>query len=244
MNKEIESTYAIEVMDVVKNYGKENALDGISFTVNKGEIFGLVGTNGAGKSTFLKILSTIIRASSGNVNVYGFDVHNDSDEVRKCISYLPEVSSAYNYMKGIDYLTYISKIFDKRNYKEILMKGIEIADLDDDINKKISKYSKGMERKINIARALMVDAKLLVLDEFTSGLDVINAHKMRKIVKSSINHINSVLISTHNMSEVEFLCDRIALINEGRIYEIGNPQDLKSKYSCDTIEDVFVKVLK
>jgi len=235
---------AIEVSNIVKDYSETRALDGISFNVNPGEIFGLVGTNGAGKSTFLKILSTIIQASSGEVKVYGYDIKNDSDKVRRLISYLPEYSGTYKYMKGVDYLSYMSKIYGGINHREMLQRGIEIADLGDDIKKKISKYSKGMERKINIARALMVNAQLLILDEFTSGLDVINAHRVRKIVKSSINHINSVLISTHNMSEVEFLCDRIALINEGRIYEIGNPQDLKKQYNCDTIEDVFVKVLK
>jgi len=235
---------AIEVNNISKSYGKTKALDDISFTVNPGEIFGLVGTNGAGKSTFLKILSTILQPSSGNVSVYGFDIQKDSDEIRKLIAYLPEESGVYGYMKGIDFLKYIAKIFDKKNYQDVLNRGIEIADLDDDINKKVNDYSKGMTRKISIARVLMVESKLLILDEFTSGLDVINAHKMRKRVKAHACNGNSVLISTHNMLEVEMLCDRIALINEGRIYEIGTPKGLESKYNCDNISDVFVKVLK
>jgi ABC-2 type transport system ATP-binding protein len=240
----VDDMYSIEVTNVFKNFGKTKALDGISFTVNQGEIFGLVGTNGAGKSTFLKILSTILQSSKGDVSVYGFDTQKDDDEVRKLISYLPEESGYYGFMKGIDYLKYIAKLFDKNNYRNILVKGIEIADLDDDINKKISKYSKGMSRKLCIARTLMVDARLLILDEFTSGLDVINAHRVRKMVRNHKINGNSVLISTHNMLEVEMLCDRIALINEGRIYEIGNPKELETKYNCDNIADVFVKVLK
>lgn len=235
---------SIEVNNVSKDFGKVKALDDISFSVQAGEIYGLVGTNGAGKTTFLKILSTILQPSKGNVKVYGLDTQKESDEVRKLISYLPEESGVYGYMKGIDYLTYIAKIFDKKNYKNILTEGIEIADLGEDINKKIHKYSKGMTRKLSIARALMVNQKLLILDEFTSGLDVINAHRMRKKVKLHAHNGNSVLISTHNMLEVEMLCDRVALINEGRIYEIGSPKELESKYNCGNIADVFVKVLK
>lgn len=236
--------FSIEVNNVSKNFGKVKALDDISFSVKAGEIFGLVGTNGAGKTTFLKILSTILQPSTGNVKVYSLDVQIESDDVRKMISYLPEENGVYEYMKGIDYLTYIAKLFNKKEYKHILIKGIEIAELGEDINKKIKKYSKGMTRKLCIARALMVDQRLLILDEFTSGLDVINAHKMRKRVKLHTCNGNSVLISTHNMLEVEMLCDRVALINEGRIYEIGSPKELETKYNCDNIADVFVKVLK
>ncbi len=124
-------------------------------------------------------------------------------------------------------------------------KGIEIANLNERINAKIDTYSKGMMRKLLIARAMMTEPKLAILDEPSSGLDVINAREVRKIIKESVNNGKAVLLSSHNMLEVEYMCDRIALINSGKIVEIGTPKELKEKYQAPpNIEDVFIEVIK
>ena len=122
-------------------------------------------------------------------------------------------------------------------------KGIEIADLDERIDDKVDTYSKGMKRRLLVGRALMTDPKLAILDEPTSGLDVINAQEIRKIIKDSARKGTTVLLSSHNMLEVEYLCDRIALIAEGKIVEEGKPQALMKKYNANNIEEVFTRVV-
>ncbi|RKX45616.1 MAG: multidrug ABC transporter ATP-binding protein, partial [Thermotogae bacterium] len=168
---------AVIVDALVKDYGSFRALKGISFTVQQGEVFGLIGPNGAGKTTTLRIISTLLKPSSGNVRVFEFDVVRQGKEVRKIISYLPEDAGAHKDLKGIDYLRFMARFFasDTVELERIVQRGIEIADLGDRIYDKVKTYSKGMVRRLLVARALMTEPQLAILDEPTSGLDVINA---------------------------------------------------------------------
>jgi len=234
----------IEVKNLVKNYGEIEAVKGISFTVNKGEIFGLIGPNGAGKTTTLQVLSTLLTVTSGSVKIMDFDLDKKPGEVRKIISYLPEDAGAYKNLTGKAYLEFIANFFDPSQVRKMVAYGIEIADLDERINDKVDTYSKGMKRRLLVGRALMTDPRLAILDEPTSGLDVINAQEIRKIIKSTAKSGTTVLLSSHNMLEVEYLCDRIALIDEGKIVEEGNPEALMKKYAAKNIEEVFVGVVK
>ena len=236
---------AIEVKNLVKNYGKFKAVRGVSFNIDEKEIFGLIGPNAAGKTTTLRVISTLLQINSGSVKVFGYDVTKEADKVRKIISYLPEDAGAYKNLTGKEYLEFIARFFgDGGKMKKMVEKGIEIADLAERINDKVDTYSKGMTRKLLVGRALMIDPKLAILDEPTSGLDVINAQEIRKIIKNSVNNGTAVLLSSHNMLEVEFLCDRIALINDGKIVERGTPSELKRKYDTSNIEEVFTRVVK
>jgi ABC-2 type transport system ATP-binding protein len=235
---------AIEVKNLVKSYGSFNAVDKISFTVNQGEIFGLIGPNGAGKTTTLRILATLLQITSGQVKIFGHDLEHEADDVRKIISYLPEDAGAYKNLSGKDYLEFIAAFFGNgRKSAEIVRRGIEIANLGERINDKVEAYSKGMTRRLLVARALMIEPKLAILDELTSGLDVLNSQEIRKLTKKTSSEGTTILLSSHNMLEVELLCDRIALINNGKIVEIGTPDELKRKHHCNNIEDVFVKVV-
>ena len=234
----------IEVKNLVKNYGEIEAIKGISFSVNKGEIFGLIGPNGAGKTTALRVLSTLLTVTSGSVKIMDFDVSENPDEVRKIISYLPEDAGAYKNLSGKAYLEFIANFFDPKTVKGMISRGIEIADLGSRINDKVDTYSKGMKRRLLVGRALMTDPKFAILDEPTSGLDVINAQEIRKIIKNTAKEGTTVLLSSHNMLEVEYLCDRIALIDDGKIVEEGRPQDLMKKYNASNIEEVFTEVVK
>jgi ABC-2 type transport system ATP-binding protein len=235
---------AVEVINLVKSFGSFQAVKGISFTVNEGEVFGLIGPNGAGKTTTLRVLSTLIEVTSGDVKVFGKDIVKDSAEVRKRISYLPEDAGAYKNMTGREYLKFIAQFFhDIKDSKSMIEKGVVIAQLGDRIDDKVDTYSKGMARKLLVARALMIDPKLAILDEPTSGLDVLNAQEIRRVVKKTVSEGTTVLLSSHNMLEVEFMCDRIALINDGKIVETGTPSELKRKYGASNIEEVFVKVV-
>ncbi|KAA0003510.1 MAG: ABC transporter ATP-binding protein [Thermoplasmata archaeon] len=233
---------AVDVYSLIKDYGKIRAVDGISFQVDEGEIFGLIGPNGAGKTTVLRIISTLLRLTEGKVKVFGYDVEKEADEVRKVISYLPEDAGAYKNLTGRGYLSFIANFF--RGDKSIVERGIKIADLGKRIDDKVETYSKGMIRRLLVARALMTSPKLAILDEPTSGLDVINAHEIRNIIKKIVKQGTTVLLSSHNMLEVEFLCHRIALMNEGKIIERGSPEELKKKYDAKNIEEVFTEVVK
>lgn len=235
---------AIIVNGLKKSFGKIAALDGVTFSVEEGEIFGLIGPNGAGKTTTLRILSTLLKPTGGSVGVFGHDLVKEDSEVRKLISYLPEDAGAYKNLKGIEYLRFMAEFFANGSEKENMVKdAAELSGLGERLNDKVSTYSKGMMRKLLVARALMMHPRLAVLDEPTSGLDVINAREVRDIVKSFVKEGTTVLLSSHNMLEVDFLCDRIALINRGRIVETGEPETLKKKYGAANIEDVFVEVV-
>jgi ABC-2 type transport system ATP-binding protein len=235
---------AIEVKNLVKNYGKIEAVKGVSFDVKEGEIFGLIGPNGAGKTTVLRIISTLLKINSGSVKIMNYDVEKDADKIRKIISYLPEDAGAYKNLTGRSYLQFIANFFDDKQNQQMVQKGIEIADLDLRIDDKVDTYSKGMMRRLLVGRALMTNPKLAILDEPTSGLDVINAQEIRKIVKNIAQIGTTVLLSSHNMLEVEYLCERIALISEGKIVEEGKPKVLMDKYNANNIEEVFTKVVQ
>ncbi len=232
--------HAVEVKNLVKRYGKIEAVKGVTFHVDQGEIFGLIGPNGAGKTTILRVISTLLRVTEGNVNVFGYDINRDANEIRKLISYLPEEAGAYKNLTGREYLKFISSFFDG---EDLVERGIEIANLGNRIDDKIDTYSKGMVRRLLVARALMNKPKLAILDEPTAGLDVINAQEIRRIIKESLREGITFLLSSHNMLEVEFLCDRIVLIDNGKIVEEGEPYKLKEKYDVGNIEEVFVKVV-
>lgn len=234
----------VEVKNLVKNYGDLQALKGISFNISQGEIFGLIGPNGAGKTTALRIISTLLTITSGTVTVLDIDLEKKPDMIRKIISYLPEDAGAYKNLTGKAYLEFIANFHDPEKIKKMVEKGIEIADLGDRITDKVDTYSKGMKRRLLVGRALMTDPKFAILDEPTSGLDVNNAQEIRNIIKNIAKKGTTVLLSSHNMLEVEYLCDRITLIDNGLIVEEGKPKELMKKYNSKNIEEVFMKVVK
>lgn len=235
---------AVEVKNLRKNYGSLEAVKGISFNVNEGEIFGLIGPNAAGKTTVLRVVSTLLTITSGTVKIMNYDVSKKPNEVRKLISYLPEDAGAYKNLTGKAYLQFIANFFDTKQTAEMVERGIEIADLGERINDKVDTYSKGMKRRLLVGRALMTRPKLAILDEPTSGLDVVNAQEVRKIIKNTTQNGTTVLLSSHNMLEVEYLCERIALIAEGKIVEEGKPKTLMQNYNAANIEEVFTKVIQ
>lgn len=235
---------AVEVENLIKKYGAFEAVKRISFKINVGEIFGLIGPNGAGKTTTLRVISTLLQINSGSIKILEYDLKAQPDEIRKIISYLPEDAGAYKTLTGRAYLKFIAKFFKEKNTDEMVNKGIEIADLGSRIDDKVDTYSKGMKRRLLVGRALMTSPKLAILDEPTSGLDVINAQEIRNIIKKISRKGTTILLSSHNMLEVEYLCDRIALIDNGIIIERGKPKELMIKYKSNNIEEVFTKVVK
>jgi ABC-2 type transport system ATP-binding protein len=237
---------AVEAKDLVKVFGSVRALDGLSFRIEKGEIFGLIGLNGAGKTTALRITSTLLLPTSGTVNVFGRNVVDEASEVRSLISYLPEEAGAYKNLSGDEYLRFMAsfRANNKDEVRELVDAASEISGLGERLNDKVKGYSKGMKRRLLVARALMTKPKLAVLDEPTSGLDVLHSVHVRGTIKRYVKEQGvTVLLSSHNMLEVEYLCERVALINKGRIVATGSPAELKTKYKAVNLEDVFGEVV-
>lgn len=236
---------ALVVKDVHKRYGDHEAVKGISFTVHEGEIFGLIGPNGAGKTTTLRMISTLLKISSGTIEVCGYDVSSQSDDVREVICYLPEDAGAYKDMTGRRYLNFMAGFFASGEKKqELVRKAISIADLGPRIDSKVDTYSKGMMRRLLIARAIMPSPKFAILDEVTSGLDVVNAHEIRDIIRDIADSGVTILLSSHNMHEVEVLCDRVAMIDGGEIILTGTPDEMKARYGAGDLEEVFIRAVK
>lgn len=235
---------ALLVQDVHKSYGDREAVKGVSFSVGEGEIFGLIGPNGAGKTTTLRMISTLLKISSGSIKVYGKDVTNESEEVRKLISYLPEDAGAYKDLTGRQYLNFMANFFATGDEQKAMVdRGIELSKLGERIDSKVDTYSKGMMRRLLIARAIMPNPKLAILDEVTSGLDVVNAYEIREIIRDISKSGVSIIISSHNMFEVDLLCSRIAMINDGRIVLEGTPSELKERFEAVNLEEVFVRAV-
>ncbi|MDZ4064515.1 MAG: ABC transporter ATP-binding protein [Coriobacteriia bacterium] len=237
----------LEVRDLEKSYGALKAVRGISFQVQPGEIFALIGPNGAGKTTTLRIVATILRPSAGHVSVAGIDVAKDPGRIREIISYLPEEAGAYKNMTGEGYLRFVAELFfaDAAGQKAALARAREITDLGDRLADKLGSYSKGMTRKLLLGRTLMTEPRLAILDEPTSGLDVLNALEVRDTVRSYARGGGSaVLLSSHNMLEIEYLSDRVGLLHDGVIQAVGTPAELKERYGADNLEEVFAEVAR
>ena len=237
---------AVEAKNIVKDFGSVRALDDLSFKINEGEIFGLIGLNGAGKTTALRITSTLLLPTSGTVNVFGYDVVEDASEVRNIISYLPEEAGAYKNLSGMEYLRFMASFLtnDKSAMQDMVEAASEISGLGERLKDKVKGYSKGMKRRLLVARALMTKPKLAILDEPNSGLDVLHSVHVRTIIKGYAKEQGAtILLSSHNMLEVEYLCDRVALINKGKIVVEGSPAELKKKHNAVNLEEVFGEVV-
>ena len=230
------------VKDLHKSFGDKEVLKGVSFEVEEGEIFGLVGPNGAGKTTTLRILATILKPNRGNAWIMGYSVKDNPEKVRENISYLPEDAGVYKHLTGFEFLRMISEIYGVG--RDGFDRGVEVCGLGEALSNPLSSYSRGMKRRILLASALMIQPKVAILDEPTSGLDVRHAVYIRKMIKKHVRDSgSSAIISSHNMLEVEYLCDRIAFIDDGRIIAEGRSSELKQIYNAENLEEVFTKII-
>jgi len=236
----------VEANELVKTYGSIPALDGLSFDVMEGEVFGLIGPNGSGKTTTLRILSTLIKPTSGTATVLGYDVVKEAQRVKSLISYLPGEAGAYQNLTGREYLQFMGNLYasNREELTQMIANASEISGLGDRLKDKAKTYSQGMGRRLLIARSLMFKPKLAIMDEPTSGLDVVHATYVRRMIKDYVRNFGvTALVSSHNMLEVDFLCDRIALINSGRILATGSPREIKESTKSENLEEAFMRVI-
>ncbi len=237
---------AVEVEHLRKTYGPTVALDGIDFAIRQGEVFGLIGPNGSGKTTTLRILGTLIRPTAGSARIFGTDVVKDPDEARRTIGYLPEEAGVYTNLTGNDYLNFIGKLYSPttEGVREMVRQAAEISGLGERLGDRAGGYSQGMKRRLLLARVMMLKPKLAILDEPTSGLDVVHSTHIRGLIRTYVRDFGvTVLLSSHNMLEVDYLCDRIVLMNKGKIVATGTPAELKEAYGAPNLEEAFMKVI-
>ena len=230
--------YVIETRDLVKRYGDFAAVDGVNLEVEKGMIFGLLGPNGAGKSTLINILTCALRPTSGTAFISGLDVLRDRKDVLSIIGVVPQEKSFYEDLSVMENLIYFGSLYGMRKI-EIKREGYEILRLlrlDDKKDKRASDLSGGMKTRLNIACALVHKPEVLILDEPSVGLDPVSAMALWETIRKVNGDGTTVLITTHDMTEVDELCDRIVIVNRGKIVEEGTPEELKAKVGIEKIK--------
>jgi ABC-2 type transport system ATP-binding protein len=228
----------LKVQNLSKIYGSQKAVDNISFEAKPGEIVGFLGPNGAGKSTTMKIATCYLTASSGSVEICGYDVQQNPMEVRQNIGYLPEHNPLYLDMYVKEFLEFVGGIYGLkgRNLQKRISEVIDLLGLTLEHKKKIGQLSKGYRQRVGLAQALIHDPKVLILDEPTTGLDPNQLAEIRGVIRN-IGKEKTVIFSTHIMQEVEAICDRVVVINHGNIVKNCPLSELKQ--SGKTMEEVF-----
>ncbi len=233
---------SIKVSNLTKYYGNSLAVDNISFEVNKGEILGFLGPNGAGKSTTMKIITTYLPPTSGSVEFDGLDVEEDSLAIRRKFGYLPEQNPLYTDMLVTDYLDYVAALdgVPANNIKEKREEMVRVCGLESMRDKVIGELSKGFRQRVGLAQAMINNPEVLILDEPTSGLDPNQIIEIRNLIKK-LGKQKTVILSTHILSEVQATCNRVIIINKGKIVADGSPEELQSKSKGQSVVTLEVK---
>ena len=220
----------IEVEHLTKSYGTARAVNDISFTVEKGEILGFLGPNGAGKTTTMRILTGYLPATDGTARIAGFDVFEQSMEVRKRIGYLPETPPIYPEMRISDYLAFVARIkgVEAAAIPNRVEEAMRLTALTERKNELIKRLSRGYKQRVGIAQAIVHNPDVVILDEPTVGLDPNQIIEVRKLIKGLAGD-HTIILSTHILPEVEMTCDRVVIINKGKIAAIDTPSNLTSQ---------------
>ena len=233
----------ITVTGLEKSFKQKHVLKGVDFRVEKGQIFALLGSNGAGKTTIVRILSTLIRPDAGQAAVCGADVVRQSDQVRRHISLTGQYAAVDEMLTGRENLKIIGGLRHLKNINQHADQLLETFRLTEDANRKVATYSGGMRRRLDIAMSLMGDPAVIFLDEPTTGLDPQNRIAMWDIVKGMAAAGTTVFLTTQYLEEAEYLADWIAILHQGVIAEQGTAQSLKESYGLSTLEEVFLTLI-
>jgi ABC-2 type transport system ATP-binding protein len=233
----------IKVIDVHKNFKKQNVLNGVSFTMNAGEIYGMVGLNGIGKTTIIKIILGLLSQDKGEVKLFGKD--NNSMEVKRNITYLPEKFAPSPFLKGEEFLSiacgYYGKKYDKKEAETVCL---ELGFNPEELPKKVSKYSKGMGQKLGLVSVFMSHSPLLILDEPMSGLDPSARIFLKKKLKKYREAGNSIFFTSHILSDVEEICDKIGIIHHGSLHYEGSVNKFIKTYDTSNLEQAFLRAIE
>jgi len=234
----------IQTDHLVKKFGDKVAVNDVSFGVQGGEIFGFLGPNGAGKTTTIKMIVGLLQPTSGTVTVDGFDVARQPLKAKAASGYVPDEPNLYAKLSGRELLRFVADLYDldriRTNHRiDELLRLFDLSTAGDDL---IESYSHGMQQKTSLAAALMHDPRVLVLDEPTVGLDPKSARLIKDILRQLAERGAAVMLSTHIMEIAERMCDRIGIINQGRVVAIGNMDELRREQGGSSLEDIFLQL--
>lgn len=234
----------IEVRGLTKKFGKNAALQGLDFKICKGEIFGLFGPNGAGKSTFISILATLCKPTSGDIIVNGLSVCRQPDRVKDEIGFVPQDIALYPMLSGMDNLSFWAGIYGLRGSlkRDRIDEAIAVARLEGRIRDRVSEYSGGMKRRLNIAVSLMHHPRILLMDEPTVGVDIQSRRYILDTLAGLKKEGRTIVFTSHYIDELETLCDRIAVMDKGRILAEGSAGELKKDCGAKDLESVLLRL--
>jgi len=226
----------VEFKNFTKTYTKEIVLDNISFSVEKGKILGIIGPNGVGKSTTLALMTGLTKPSEGNI------YYNDKKSFNKILGFVPQDNALYESLSGYDNLSFYFDMLDiKGNKKEKISEIGEYLNIEKDLSKKVSQYSGGMKRKLDIAAALMNNPEILIMDEPTAGLDILTRNSIINLLKKINREEKTIVFTSHYISEMEDICDKIIFLKEKKIAFSGRKEDLTNYYKdFDRLEDLYI----
>lgn len=239
------NTYLIQTQDLVKRFGEKTAVDQVKFQVSAGEVFGFLGPNGAGKTTTIKMIVGLLQPTSGSVEVAGFDLQEQPLQAKAVCGYLPDTPNLYPKLTARELLRFVGDLYEINN-KQIerrsqeMLNLFELADAADD---PIDTYSHGMQQKTALASALLHDPKVLVMDEPTVGLDPRSARLIKDILRQLAERGAAIFLSTHILEIAERMCDRIGIIDDGKLIAVGTMQELRASGKGETsLEDIFLNL--
>ena len=232
----------IEIKNVSKSYdGKKKALDDISFKINNGEIFAFIGHNGAGKTTMIKSIVGILNFDEGDILINNKSIKREPIECKKMMAYVPDNPDLYENMKAINFINFICDMYEvsEEDRKERILKYSKLFEIDDKLNDDISSFSHGMKQKVAIIASLAHDPDILIMDEPFVGLDPKAVYDMKEIMKEMVNAGKTIFFSTHILDVAEKICDRVAIIKDGKIVKVGKMKDIKGD---ESLEQVFLEL--
>ncbi len=230
---------------IQKRFKNSITVGPLSFSVRAGEVYAIVGPNGSGKTTTLRIVVGIYKPDSGHVHVCGRALEARRGSMG-LVAYVPEETAVYPRLTGYEHLLFYATLYtgSRRKARYIADQAAEISDLGDDLRRRVEEYSKGMRRRLLVSLALALETPLIVLDEPTSGLDVFSAVRIRRLIKEATKSGRAVVLASHNMLEVEELADRVALMYRGKFVDEGDPGTLLKRYEAENLEEAFVKAIQ
>lgn len=239
----METKLPLLVNNINKTYASNKVLDNVSFFLETGEIFGLIGLNGAGKTTLIKIILDLINCESGKVAISGIDTKNINS--RKKLSYLPEKFQPSRYLRGMEYLDLALSYYGQPLDKELAKIKAQELDLNPEVlMSRVGSYSKGMGQKLGLIGAFLIDATLLILDEPMSGLDPSARIKLKNELLTNKKSGKTVFFSSHILSDIDEICDRIGILHNGKLHFIGTPSEFKEKMSEKSLEKAFLQLIE
>ena len=229
-----------------KKRGQVRAVSEVSFTCKPGQIYGLLGANGAGKTTSLRMLATILEPTDGTARIAGYDLLKDPEKVRANVGFLSTATALYGRLSAFEMVQYFARLhgLDDATIEKRINALFARLEMEDFRDRRCDKLSTGMKQKVSIARTLVHDPPVMIFDEPTSGLDVMAARTIVQFIRECRDHGKTVIFSTHIMSEVEKLCDHVGIIHDGRLLAEGTLADLRQRYGQQDLEDIFVQVVE